>query len=105
MPIPPMNRNTINAGQFQAKAHPRAEMVYRIAMMRNASRPPIRWPRTPAVMAPITVPTRPIKTVRPRVKGVRWYTTVNCWVVPAMTAVSKPNKRPPKAPTIVLFKR
>src|SRR5271168_1375525 len=105
MPSPPMKRKTISAGQFQAKAHPRAETVYKTAMMRSASRPPIRWPSTPALMAPTTVPASPMKTVRPSVKEVRLYTTVSCWVVPAITAVSKPNNRPPSAPTIVLFKR
>ena len=30
---------------------------------------------------------------------------VSCWVVPAITAVSKPNSSPPRAPTMVLFKR
>src|ERR1700679_1052327 len=74
-------------------------------MMRSASRPPMRCPSTPEVIAPSTVPTSPIETVNPKVNDVRWYTTVNCCVAPAITAVSNPNSSPPKAPVIVLFSR
>jgi hypothetical protein len=43
-----------------------------------------------------------METVTPSVCGVSAKTCVNCCVVPEMTAVSKPNSRPPSAPTTVL---
>src|ERR1700686_3798869 len=56
-------------------------------------------------MAPMMVPTNAMATVRPSCRGVRPNRSVKECVVPAMTAVSNPNKRPPKAPTAVAFNR
>src|ERR1700681_3845064 len=57
----------------------------------------------PADMAPMMVPIRAMATVRPNCRGVRPNLSVKECVVPAMTAVSNPNKSPPKAPTAVAF--
>src|ERR1700693_3721352 len=57
----------------------------------------------PADMAPMMVPIRAMATVRPSCRGVRPNLSVRECVVPAMTAVSNPNKSPPKAPTAVAF--
>src|SRR5690242_261004 len=54
-------------------------------------------------MAPITVPHKALDTVQPRAPGERLYTCVSARVAPEMTAVSKPNSRPPSAATIVLL--
>src|SRR5271169_4957234 len=53
-------------------------------------------------MAPATVPHSAMATVSPRDPGDRWYVLLRSAVVPAMTAVSNPNKRPPSAATTVL---
>src|SRR5579864_2307196 len=58
-----------------------------------------------AVSAPTTVPQRAMETVRPRPPGVSWKALVNALVAPAITAVSKPKRRPPSAATTVLLMR
>ena len=52
-------------------------------------------------MAPMTVPHNAIETVMPRVESVRLKNCVIYFVVPEMTAVSKPKRKLPKADTIV----
>jgi hypothetical protein len=56
-------------------------------------------------MAPITVPPKAIKTVMPKVHDLKPYGKVSEWVVPEITAVSKPNNNPPSAPTTVALSR
>jgi hypothetical protein len=51
------------------------------------------------------VPHRALETVIPRVAGVSANTCVSECVVPAITAVSNPKSRPPKAATSVLVTR
>src|SRR5215468_12079928 len=55
--------------------------------------------------APTTVPHSAIETVMPSRLGDRSKVLVSAAVAPAMTAVSKPNSRPPSAATTVLFTR
>src|SRR5208337_2669040 len=105
MPRPPMKRATTSAGQFHAKAQPRAEIRYSTAISRKLSRRPYRSPGMPASMAPNTVPKSALKTVNPSDQGESWNVTRKAPMVPAITAVSNPNSRPPKAATTVLFKR
>src|SRR5690348_16549359 len=50
------------------------------------------------------VPESALVTVTPSAIGERWKRSVSACVVPAMTAVSNPNNRPPNAATTVLFK-
>src|SRR5579883_1492013 len=72
-------------------------------MTRRLSRRPNRSPTYPASPAPMIVPQSAQDTVTPSVAGLRWKTWVSAWVVPAMTAVSKPKSRPPRAATRVLI--
>ena len=102
---PPMNRANTNEPQFQANAHPIAESRYRIASMRRLARRPYLSPGYPAIIDPITVPQSALDTVRPSVPGVRPKTSVRARVAPAITAVSKPNRRPPRAATIVALSK
>src|SRR5277367_1067826 len=76
-----------------------------MAVMRNVARLPIFCPIVPTDMAPITVPQRAIDTVKPRFTGLRKKRSESACVVPAMTAVSKPNSKPPSAPVTALRRR
>jgi hypothetical protein len=51
----------------------------------------------------MTVPHKAAATVNPFQKGDRLYVAVRPLVVPEITTVSKPNSKPPKAATNVLF--
>ncbi len=104
-PNPPMKRKATKADQFHAMAQPRPETRYRTAITRRLSRRPKRSPGKPASIAPRTVPKSALNTVTPKRKGVRLYVWVRALVVPEMTAVSNPNRRPPSAATIVLFSK
>jgi len=55
----------------------------------------------PAAIAPTMVPIRALATVKPSPKLLSRYTSWRASVVPEMTAVSNPNKRPPRAAMIV----
>src|SRR5580698_7273282 len=105
MPRPPMKRAIRNESQFQAKEQPSADSTYKAAVMRRVARLPIFCPILPADMAPITVPQRAMDTVKPRLTGLREKYSERVCVVPAITAVSNPNKRPPSAPVIELRRR
>src|SRR6476620_11151068 len=52
---------------------------------------------------PNTVPQSATDTVIPRPLGESWNAVVSSAVAPAMTAVSNPNSKPPRAATTVLF--
>src|SRR5579884_1427509 len=54
-------------------------------------------------MAPSMVPISALATVNPRPCGLSSNFAVSAAVVPAMTAVSKPNSNPPSAATTVLL--
>ena len=64
-------------------------------------RRPHKSPGFPTAIAPRTVPQSAIETVIPRVESVRLKNCVMYFVVPEMTAVSKPKRKLPKADTIV----
>src|SRR5215470_6394476 len=53
--------------------------------------------------APATVPQSAMDTVMPSRLGVRSKVVVSAAVAPAITAVSNPKSRPPRAATTVLF--
>src|SRR5579884_2337353 len=103
IPRPPMNRKSTSADQPQAKAQPKAEIKYNTAITRRLSRRPYRSPGIPASIAPKTVPQSALATVIPKEAGERRYVRVRACVVPAITAVSNPNNKPPKAATTVLL--
>src|SRR5207344_335209 len=52
---------------------------------------------------PKTVPQSATDTVIPSPLGESWNAAVRAAVAPAMTAVSNPNSKPPRAATTVLF--
>src|SRR3954471_23548487 len=105
MPSPAKNRNTTRDDQLHARAQPSDDTRYRTARPRRLSRRPYLSPKNPAVAAPMIVPHSALETVKPSAPGERPYVVLNARVVPAITAVSKPNSRPPSAATIVLFSR
>src|SRR6266513_3877335 len=74
-------------------------------MMRKLSRRPNLSPGIPANRDPRTVPQRAEETVIPSANGDKRKVSVRAWVVPEMTAVSNPKRRPPRAATIVLLRR
>src|SRR6266404_9390008 len=59
----------------------------------------------PASRDPRTVPHSATETVKPSSPGDSAKVWIRLLVVPEITAVSKPNRRPPRAATTVLFKR
>lgn len=96
-PSPPRNRNTRKVNQLVASADPTAEIRNRNAIQHNVFFRPSRSVGIPPSMAPTTVPISAIETVRPCSKAVRFQI---CWIfcsAPEITAVSRPNKNPPKA--------
>src|SRR3989442_790640 len=102
---PATKREATSDVQFQARAQPRAETRYRMAITRRLSRRPYRSPGIPASIAPTMVPQSAIETVSPRDAAESWYSNVRACVVPAITAVSNPNSRPPRPATTVLLSR
>src|SRR5436309_2809247 len=62
-------------------------------------------PGNPARSEPITVPQRPLATVIRNNFGESWEFCVRAAVVPEITAVSNPKRRPPRAATMVLLTR
>ena len=102
---PATKREATSDVQFQAKAQPRAETRYKTAITRRLSRRPYRSPGIPASIAPTMVPQSAIETVSPSDAAESWYSNVRACVVPAITAVSNPNSRPPRAATTVLLSR
>src|SRR5438445_2063521 len=103
IPSPPTKRNRTREYQFQARAQPTDEITYNTAMTRKLSRRPYRSPGNPASIAPKIVPHSALATVTPSRPGESWYVWVSAAVVPEITAVSNPNKRPPKAAITVLL--
>ena len=102
MPRPPMKRKATSEYQSHEKAQPMAEMKYSTPMSCRAPRRPLRSPRIPANNAPTMVPHSALATVKPSARSERWKVSVRARVVPAMTAVSNPNSKPPSAATTVL---
>jgi hypothetical protein len=86
-------------------AHPRAEMKYNAPQIKSMTRLPRISPGLPTAIDPITVPHKAIDTVTPRVASVRLKCCVMNFVVPEITAVSKPNRKLPNADTIVANRR
>jgi cell division septal protein FtsQ len=56
-------------------------------------------------MAPITVPPKAIKTVMPKVHGLKPYAKVSEWVVPEITAVSKAKQQSTQRPNDSRFEQ
>ena len=100
MPIPPMIRYTTNSLKDADKAHPMAEAENRIAERIMVFFRPALSLRTPAQATPPMEPTNAQPTYHPSCRVVN----PNCWdtcaMVPEITAVSYPNRKPPKAATI-----
>ena len=105
MPKPPMNRKNNSEGKSHEMAEPRADTIYNTAMIRKLSRRPYLSPGTPPKIAPMMVPHRALETVTPSMASERWKISFSAEVAPAITAVSKPKSRPPRAATIVLLMR
>src|ERR1700761_5897671 len=104
-PRPPIKRKSSSESQFHARPQPSAEMRYRIAITRRLSRRPLRSPGMPASDAPRIVPNSATATVKPNPQPDSVKVFFNPAVVPEITAVSKPNSRPPSAATTVLLMR
>ncbi len=56
----------------------------------------------PAKIDPTIVPIKAMATVKPREFSFRPYVVLSASVVPEMTAVSKPKRKPPRAATMAL---
>src|SRR5690348_1618059 len=102
---PPTNRKIMNGHQPHASAQPMAEAKYRAPSRNSIARRPRASAGLPTVMAPRMVPINALATVKPSVNGVRANVSLSQSVVPEITAVSKPNSRPPNDATSVLNKR
>ena len=99
MANPPIARNTINAAQLQAKAHPAEESRYKAPNALKQRRRPYRSLGVPAPNEPRTVPHNALETVIPSVAGESANVSLSALVAPEMTAVSKPKRSPPKPAT------
>jgi hypothetical protein len=97
---PPKNLKNTNDHQFQANAHPTAEIKYNTAINIKVSRLPKMSAGLPTAIDPIIVPISALATVNPNKKSVNSYSFFNHSVVPEITAVSNPNNKPPIAATI-----
>ena len=71
-------------------------------MMPSTFLRPRRSAGRPALIAPTMVPMRAVATVKPSENSLRWKTSRRFSVVPEITAVSKPKRRPPSAATTAL---
>ncbi len=105
IPRPPRKRKKQKQYQLQGIAQPMAEMKYSTATTISAGRRPKRSAGRPAATDPTMVPIRAAATVKPSQNSSSANTCFRASVVPEMTAVSKPNNRPPKAATSVLPSR
>jgi hypothetical protein len=102
MPRPPINLKTKKRYQLLVKAHPRADIKKKAPSRDMIGLRPNFSVGLPELIDPIIVPIRATATVKPNRKSPRLNTCSNDEIVPEMTAVSKPNKKPPSAATIVL---
>src|SRR5512147_1424411 len=99
---PPMNRKNMKENQSQASAQPIAETKNSTASAKRIPRLPKMSAGRPTTMEPMIVPISALETVKPRLASLRLKCDFSQSVVPEITAVSKPNRRPPKAATRAL---
>src|SRR4051812_16590510 len=103
--MPPRKRNATSKVQLPAAAQPRAETRKVTAVANSTGRRPNRSLGAPAAREPTIVPIRALATVNPSSPPERPKTRFRASVVPEMTAVSKPKRKPPRAATTVLSSR
>ena len=89
---------------FQGKALPIAEIKYNNAIKRSVDLRPKRLAGYCIVAAPKIVPTNALETAIPNCASSRLNTCCRESVTPEITAVSKPNNRPPREAVIALRK-
>src|SRR4051812_49312301 len=103
--MPPRKRKATSKVQVPAAAQPRAETRKVTAVAKRTGRRPKRSLGAPAAREPTIVPIRALATVKPSSPPERPNTRFRASVVPEMTAVSKPKRKPPSAATTVLSSR
>src|SRR5688572_25152612 len=95
--MPPRKRNVMKRIQIEVDAQPMADSKYRIAIVISTFLRPYFFAGGAAIIEPSTVPIKLEATVKPCQNDPSCH---NSWIVfsaPEMTAVSKPNKKPPNA--------
>src|SRR5690606_12617132 len=95
--IPPRKRNNTNTIHAEVMAQPIAESKYKIAMPSKTAFRPLACVKLPTMSDPKTVPIRLEATVNPSQKEFKAQKDCIVPSAPEITAVSKPNKKPPKA--------
>src|SRR5690606_17312970 len=94
--IPPISLQTKNIDQLNEKAHPTADTKYSTAIHFSTVLRPYRSAGLAATTAPKIVPIREIDTVKPCKNGLKSHRSCMIFSAPEITAVSKPNRNPPK---------
>jgi hypothetical protein len=97
-----MNRNAISISQLTANPHPNADTKYRTASATSTGFRPYRSAGRPTISEPMIVPINALETVNPHWPPLSPNTALSAFSVPEITAVSKPNRKPPSAATSVL---
>ena len=100
IPIPPMNRNMHKDQKSQARAHPKAEIMKSTPSIFKLSRLPQISPGFDEISVPSMVPIKAEDTTKPIDHSDNWNRDFTAEVVPEITAVSKPNNKPPNEATI-----
>src|SRR5882757_5163029 len=95
--IPPIKRKRMNRPQAEMEAVPIAAKKYKAAITINTLLRPYFLAGTPAIREPNTVPIRLEETVNPCQKELSDHIFSMIFSAPEITAVSKPNKKPPRA--------
>ena len=95
-----MKRKIRNWVRSRGRAHPIDEAKNSPAEMRRKRRRPSRSLAVPAIIAPTMQPMRTMLTASPSPKEPRWNWSFRKRVAPAMMAVSKPKRSPPRAAMI-----
>jgi len=102
MANPPIKRKVTNIARDVEKAVPIAEIRNNRASIFNMNLLPYISPGLPIDIEPIIQPTNAELTAHPSIASDSWKYFVMKGTVPEITAVSNPNKSPPKAPVKLL---
>ena len=96
-PRPPMTRQTMKSMTPKARPDPRALTMNMTAAMSMTGTRPMRLATGPANQAPTVQPMRAEDTEKPLSASLRTNSPDRASTAPLMTAVSKPNRNPPRA--------
>ena len=99
---PPTNRKTNSDVPIPGQPQPNAETKYSTASHIRDGLRPSHSAGFPATSEPTIVPISALATVNPSSTGVRPKRSTSISVVPEITTVSKPNRKPASAATSVL---